>query len=249
MPASFKKAVGILKESGAKILIKKSIIYTLHFLSFPFCILKINKMKHERDPEKLLDFATKSYAGLIRPFQDRQEILGLAKLIQKMKPKSFLEIGTAGGGTLFILTRMASDDAEILSVDLPHGKFGGGYPKWKIPLYKSFAGPHQKMHLIMEDSHSKKAVEAVEKALDGKKLDFLFIDGDHTYDGAKKDFELYRHFVRKGGIIGLHDIVVHTKESGCDVYRFWNEIKKKYKHREIVHDWNKKMGGIGLVFV
>ena len=103
--------------------------------------------------------------------------------------------------------------------------------------------------MIREDSHSQKAVDAVRKALNGKKLDFIFIDGDHTYEGAKKDFKLYRHFVRKGGVIGFHDIVIHTKESGCDVYKFWNEIKKKYRHKEIVHGWGKKMGGIGLLFL
>lgn len=36
-------------------------------------------------------------------------------------------------------------------------------------------------------------------------LDFVFIDGDHSYDGARKDFELYIPKVRSGGIISGHD--------------------------------------------
>jgi hypothetical protein len=45
-----------------------------------------------------------------------------------------LEIGTARGGTLFFLTRLASPHATIVSVDLPGGPFGGGYPRRRALL-------------------------------------------------------------------------------------------------------------------
>ncbi|MCS7366302.1 MAG: class I SAM-dependent methyltransferase [archaeon YNP-WB-062] len=67
-------------------------------------------------------------------------------------------------------------------------------------------------------------------------MDFLFIDGDHTYEGVKKDFEMYSPLVRGGGIIAFHDIVQHPPETGCEVSGFWNEIKLRYKYREIVED-------------
>ena len=47
----------------------------------------------------------------------------------KRKPRFLLEIGTARGGTLFLFTRVSSSDALIISVDLPGGLFGGGYPE------------------------------------------------------------------------------------------------------------------------
>jgi len=37
------------------------------------------------------------------------------------------------------------------------------------------------------------------------KIDFLHIDADHSYEGVKKDFELYSKIVKKGGIISIHD--------------------------------------------
>ena len=37
------------------------------------------------------------------------------------------------------------------------------------------------------------------------KIDFLFIDGDHSYEGVKKDFELYSKIISDNGIIVLHD--------------------------------------------
>lgn len=36
-------------------------------------------------------------------------------------------------------------------------------------------------------------------------LDFIYIDGDHSYEGVKKDIELYWPKVRKGGVFGGHD--------------------------------------------
>jgi len=49
--------------------------------------------------------------------------------------------------------------------------------------------------------------------LNGEPLDFLFIDGDHTYEGVKRDFEMYSPLVRNGGIIAFHDIVKHPPET------------------------------------
>jgi predicted O-methyltransferase YrrM len=38
-----------------------------------------------------------------------------------------------------------------------------------------------------------------------KKIDFIFIDGDHSYDGVKKDWNAYFPFFRKGSIVAFHD--------------------------------------------
>lgn len=40
-----------------------------------------------------------------------------------------------------------------------------------------------------------------------KNIDILFIDGDHTYEGAKADYNKYEPFVVNGGLIFLHDIL------------------------------------------
>jgi hypothetical protein len=37
------------------------------------------------------------------------------------------------------------------------------------------------------------------------KIDVLFIDGDHTYEGVKKDFDLYSNLLSENGIIVIHD--------------------------------------------
>lgn len=38
-----------------------------------------------------------------------------------------------------------------------------------------------------------------------RNIDFLFIDGDHNYEGVKKDWNLYSSLFKKGTIIAFHD--------------------------------------------
>jgi cephalosporin hydroxylase len=163
-----------------------------------------------------------------------------------------MEIGTNQGGTLLVLCRMADPQATVVSVDLPHsrgGKFGGGYTSFQVPIFKMFATGRQKLHLLRADSHSDETLKSVSSLVADKQLDFLFIDGDHTYDGVKADFEMYSPFVRKGGIVAFHDIAIHPQETGCAVHLFWNEVKKQYQHSEIVSNKDQGWAGIGILTV
>lgn len=184
----------------------------------------------------------------IKPSQVKKEISELLKILRDKKPKTILEIGTANGGTLYMFAKIADPDAVLISMDLPGGPFGGGYQKWKSPFYRSFAQPGQKIHLLRADSHQKTTADKVKEILGDSKLDFLFIDGDHTYEGVKRDFEIYAGFVKKGGIAALHDIVPHPPETGCAVNKFWKEIRETRNTKEFVENWNQGWGGIGVVY-
>jgi len=107
----------------------------------------------------------------------------------------------------------------------------------------------QNIHLIREDSHALATLNMVKKALKGRKLDLLFIDGDHTYKGVKRDFEMHNKLASKGGIIAFHDVCPHLPQTGCEVDKFWCEIKDEYEHVEIVRDWKQGWAGIGVLYV
>jgi len=184
----------------------------------------------------------------LTPIQVRDEIAELARIVANLKPTAVMEIGTSKGGTLLLWAALASSDATIVSMDLPGGPLGGGYPKWKIPFYKSFARDRQSIWLIRGDSHDPMTLREVKTILGTRELDFLFVDGDHTYWGVKRDYEMYSPLVRKGGIIAFHDIVPDQYESRCQVSRFWNEVKSNHARGEIVEDWKQRWAGIGLLF-
>lgn len=256
MFGKFDKAIRLLFNEGLKVFLNKTKSYLFYllnryfFIILPCAIFKIWYLN--RKPLSLSELVDTSFSvlgGMIRPLQIREEIIELLRILNEIKPKVLIEIGTANGGTLFLLSKVAPDDATIISIDLPKGEFGGGYPRWKIPLYQSFRRKKQQIFLIRANSQSQKTLEKVKTILNGNPLDFLLIDGDHTYEGVKKDFLLYSSLVRKGGIIAFHDIVFHPFYPNCQVDKFWTEIRDNYKSQEIISSQNQTWAGIGIIFV
>jgi predicted O-methyltransferase YrrM len=197
-------------------------------------------------PEDLVDLVLSS--NVIRPVQVREELVEYAKIISDLKPKVALEIGTLHGGTLCLLSRLADPGATIVSVDLPLGEFGGGYKWFYVPIFKGFARFRQRIHLLRADSHAPATLSAVQNILGNRQLDLLFIDGDHSYQGVRHDFELYHPLVRPGGVVAFHDVAEHADRT-CEVSRFWDEVKQRYRHTEVIRDRNQGWAGIGLLYI
>jgi len=210
------------------------------------------KMQSEecRTLENFIDLAFNFHSGnfSIKPIQKKAEIETLLKILNKYSPKNILEIGTAAGGTFFLLTKIADKKATIISIDLPEGPFGGKYyPNSNMQIYESFANTKQKIHLIRSDSHERSTLKKTKEILNSQKLDFLLIDGDHTYNGVKKDFEMYRELVQKDGIIAFHDINEGPKEFVGGVMKFWKEIKSKHSSFEVIDFHSGEGFGIGFI--
>ena len=118
-------------------------------------------------------------------------------------------------------------------------------------FYSAFP-PHDsqcKVVLFSGNSHDKDFRKNVEKELGGRKVDFLFIDGDHSESGVTADFYDYRSFVKPGGIIAFHDIVKRQLLPDNQVYHLWEKIKKEETTEEFIKDPNQYGYGIGLVRV
>ena len=94
-----------------------------------------------------------------------------------------------------------------------------------------------------------KSVIELENILKDKKVDLLFIDGDHTYDGIKNDYLIYNKFVKKGGFIVFHDIknTDYHKSVNCNVDIFWDELKKLINTNFIEYCSDDHWGGIGIM--
>lgn len=196
--------------------------------------------------QEVADFALSS--EVIKPLQVRYELRSFASIVAEQRPRTILEIGTCRGGTLFVLSRLADHKATIISIDLPNGAFGGGYKWFHIPIFRAFARKDQTIHLLRVDSHNSVTRDKVAHLLDGSNLDLLFIDGDHTYAGVKADFEMYSPFVKRG-IVALHDIAKHPEATRAQASVFWEELKGKFKHSEIIEDPAQGWGGIGLLYI
>lgn len=156
------------------------------------------------------------------PSQNHWELEQLYYLIEPFNPKVIVEIGVHMGGSLRFWESVFN---PLVLVGIENST--------SLPLPKN---------VIIGDSKSEETKNELVKRLNGREIDFLYIDGDHRYEGVKHDFEMYLPLIRKpGGIIGFHDI--NVTHSDCGVYKFWEEIKGKYKSVRIE---NPKDGGTGV---
>lgn len=243
--------MNVLKNDGPFKLFEKAYNYTIRvtFLLLPMRLKllaarKINKFKSD-DVTEIINYSFNVLGGFIRPVQIRDEFHDYLTLFKDKQPKTILEIGTDKGGSLFSLCKLAPHDAMIISLDLPDGDERGGYPKWKDSIYMMFKKDNQRLLLLRGDSHSEEMLKQVQEVLNGRKFDFVFIDGDHSYEGVKQDFEMYSPLVNDGGIITFHDIASQEAKEGVPL--LWNEIKTKYEHSELIHDHKQSGFGIGCL--
>ena len=116
-------------------------------------------------------------------------------------------------------------------------------------LVSSLAPRRVIVHHINGSSSDPNVQGQTAELLGGRPLDVLFIDGDHSYDGVRDDYLLYRGLVAAGGLIAFHDIVEDNggRYWSGGVPRFWTEIKKSFRHWEFVRDWGQGGFGIGVL--
>jgi len=181
--------------------------------------------------------------ALQKPF----ELQAFLEFLKDKKLKTIVEVGTARGGVFYAFCKIAEDTAKVISVDMPGGEFGGGYIEADIETFKSFGKDGQSLSFIRRDSHKAATKTELMKILGKDKIDLLFIDGDHSYKGVKKDFEMYAPLVKDGGIVAFHDVCFHPYVPTCEVDKLWKEIKPNYKHFEFIDPKDKNWGGIGVI--
>jgi cephalosporin hydroxylase len=195
-----------------------------------------------RTVEGFYDFAVAAFG----PHQIRSEILGLVERLRQENPRNVCEIGTADGGTNCLLTHALPTVTLVVGVDL--------FVKGKVRL-RYFGSEQHELQYVDGSSYAPETVARVAGILDGRMLDVLFIDGDHSYNGVRDDFLCYRSLVREGGLIVFHDICpdfktrfgVPTGRYAGDVPRFWQKLRRAYPHEEFVEDSGQDGLGIGMI--
>jgi predicted O-methyltransferase YrrM len=179
--------------------------------------------------------------------QHIDELTEFVSMLRARPLRTVLEIGTAQGGMFWLLCRISTPDAMLVSLDLPpKDRISGGKPI-DIDLERmKQAG--QTVHAVLGNSHDAQIAERVRTLIGKRDLDLLFIDGDHTYDGVRQDYEMYSPLLHPGGFIAFHDIT-HSHWPECQVDRFWADLatNKSLNPRAIFGCTPSHFGGIGVV--
>lgn len=178
----------------------------------------------------------------VKTLQIPSEITALAKKVASIRPHIILEIGTARGGTTLIWSHIAS--RRVISCDVQDMRF-------QESLFTRFPPPGSncRVTLLSGDSHNPDFKLRVAKSLAGDKVDFLFIDGDHTESGVTQDYLEYREFVRPGGLIAFHDILENQPLEINQVYHLWKRLKPVAQTEEFVENPAQCGFGIGVLHV
>lgn len=175
-----------------------------------------------------------SFAREIGITQQDEEIEWLFDLVRAERPRRVLEIGVDEGGTLFLWSRAAAQDAHLIAIDTrPPGPLGLMSP---FPLVRrGFAHSQQRIELLLgTDSHRVETHARVKSLLGDEQVDFLFVDGDHRHEGVWADFRMYSPLVRKGGLVAFHDVSQTPDVSTEGVASFWREFTAQYETDERV---------------
>ena len=96
-------------------------------------------------------------------------------------------------------------------------------PNWRETTRDQF-GKLPDLGMIFRRSQDWEARIAVERVLKGRPIDFLAIDGGHSFIEVETDFLMYGNLVRNdGGVIVFHD--VHAPENdNVGVPEFWRRL-------------------------
>lgn len=182
---------------------------------------------------------TDPFAGISRHMEQiPEEIRPFVAWLRQRPLHNVVEIGVRNGGTASLWCNLAS--GTVVGVDWT-GRDSLGVET--IELGKAMESEFPNYRFVCGDSHQYSTVHQVRDHV--REVDMLFLDGDHSYDGVKKDLELYRSLVRVGGCVVFHDIVdsAFIREVGHGVYRLWEELEGE-KHAFCV---GASWGGIGVL--
>jgi len=136
--------------------------------------------------------------GNIQPI----ELLIISLLISTLKPKKIFEIGTFNGRTTINMALNQPKDGEVVTLDLPTNET-------KLPLAeteeKYILGKdgrrqtHAQIKQIYGDSADYDFTDYIDR------VDFMFVDGSHSYEYTINDSKVAYNLVRRGGYILFHD--------------------------------------------
>jgi len=171
--------------------------------------------------------------------QREEELAEVLELIHGHLPaarKVIVEIGCDRGGTLYAWTRTGAD---VLGITLPDNGFATGGSGEALITHGALV--HR------GDSHAPASLAWLTGALGDRAVDVLVLDGDHTTDGLRADFDMYSPLVAPGGLILVHDIA-SKGDTRAEVHKVWPITRDGWATGEILSKIRRPFGW-GVVHV
>jgi len=151
-----------------------------------------------------------------------------------IRPRVFFELGTHSGNSYFAFCQAVREhglSTRCHAVDLWTGdRHSGSYDP---SIYAEVTRHNEARYAAWSSLWRMSFDEAVTRVPD-RSVDLLHIDGYHTVEAVRHDFETWQPKLTENAWVLFHD--THVREGDFGVWRFWDELKPRYpRHVEFSH--------------
>jgi GT2 family glycosyltransferase len=157
-----------------------------------------------------------------------------AWIIGEVSPSIFVELGTHSGNSYFSFCQSVLDNSlstKCYAVDTWQGDEHAGH--YGEDIFTVVSAYHQAHYTGFSRLLRMSFDDAVTYFSDGS-IELLHIDGLHTYNAVRHDFETWLPKLAPGAVVLLHDTNVRERDFG--VWRLWEELRALYpNHLDFLH--------------
>ena len=198
----------------------------------------------ERSPEELLIDVVSVACTRIKAwtFSAWSELIPVMyALFVLLRPRRFVELGVHNGMSFFAACQIVERlglATECVAIDSWEGDEHAGFHDTSVfDGFRTYLGASYPRHQYIQAYFA-----AARGCFEDGSIDLLHIDGLHTYEAVKDDFQTWLPCMSDVGVVIFHDINVF--ERGFGVWRLWEELKAKYPAFSFSHKH-----GLGIIFV
>jgi GT2 family glycosyltransferase len=162
-------------------------------------------------------------------------------LVDVLRPRRIVELGAYNGVSYSAMCQAVKTlglATSCFAIDTWKGDQHGGF--YGEDLYRDFATFHDRRYSAFSQL-LRSAFDDALRHFEDRSVDLLHIDGLHTYEAVKHDYESWRPKLAANAVVLFHDI--NVRERGFGVFRLWNEIAPGRPHFSFLHGYG--LGALG----